>query len=74
MMRVAYLMIVGERGKYLGLVVDLAFTSFVMTQQPAMFFGIMRSITSLIDGIDGVDVWVMDPTCGKLAAWGHLFS
>lgn len=61
MIRVAITMLVNEQGKYIGMVVALAFTSFVMAQQPAIFFGILARTTSLIDDVPIADMWVMDP-------------
>ncbi|MGE4280257.1 MAG: ABC transporter permease [Magnetospirillum sp.] len=59
-------MLVGDRAKYLGIVVALAFTSFVMIQQPATFLGILRHTYGFITDIGIGDVWVMDPKAKHL--------
>jgi putative ABC transport system permease protein len=61
MLRVALTMLTGDRGKYLGLVLGLSFTSFFMTQQPALFLGILRNAYGFISDAGIADLWVMDP-------------
>ena len=61
MFTVAFKMLTGNRGKYFAIIVALAFTSFVMTQQPATFVGIMARTYSFMTDIGRVDLWVMDP-------------
>jgi len=39
MNHIAIKMLMGDRGKYLGIVMGLTFASLIMTQQPAIFFG-----------------------------------
>lgn len=59
-------MLVGDRAKYLGIVLALAFTSFVMIQQPATFLGILRHTYGFITDVGVGDVWVMDPKARHL--------
>jgi putative ABC transport system permease protein len=59
-------MLTGDRAKYLGIVVALAFTSFVMIQQPATFLGILRHTYGFITDVGVGDVWVMDPRARHL--------
>lgn len=61
MLGVAIKMLIGNRGKYFAMVIALAFTSFVMTQQPATFVGIMARTYSFLTDTGRVDLWVMDP-------------
>jgi putative ABC transport system permease protein len=61
MLNVALKMLTGDRGKYLGLVLGLAFTSFFMTQQPALFLGILRNAYGFISDAGVADLWIMDP-------------
>jgi putative ABC transport system permease protein len=61
MLSVALKMLSGDRGKYLGLVLGLTFTSFFMTQQPALFLGILRNAYGFIADAGIADLWVMDP-------------
>ncbi|QLH40641.1 MAG: ABC transporter permease [Defluviicoccus sp.] len=61
MLSIALKMLTGNRGKYFAIVSSLAFTSFVMTQQPATFMGIMARTYSFLTDTGRVDLWVMDP-------------
>lgn len=58
---VAWRMLVGDRAKYLGIVLGLTFASLLITQQAAVFVGLMTRTFGAITDIGGVDVWVMDP-------------
>jgi putative ABC transport system permease protein len=58
---VAWRMLVGDRAKYLGIVMGLTFASLLITQQAAVFVGLMTRTYGAITDIGGVDVWVMDP-------------
>jgi putative ABC transport system permease protein len=55
-------MLIGDRLKYIGLVVALSFASFIITQQGAIFVGIMKRTYSFITDTSQPDIWVMDPT------------
>ncbi len=61
MNQIAIKMLMGDKGKYLGIVLGLTFASFVMTQQPAIFLGLMARSYSFISDTGLPDVWVMDP-------------
>lgn len=50
----------GDKGKYLGIVMGLTFASLIMTQQPAIFLGIMARSYSFISDVGLPDIWVMD--------------
>jgi len=50
----------GDRGKYLGIVMGLTFASLIMTQQPAIFLGLMARSYSFISDVGLPDIWVMD--------------
>ncbi|MGR9087484.1 MAG: ABC transporter permease [Gammaproteobacteria bacterium] len=58
---IALKMLMGDRGKYLGIVMGLTFASFIMTQQPAIFIGLMTRSFSFISDVGLPDIWVMDP-------------
>jgi len=51
----------GDRGKYLGIIMGLTFASLIMTQQPAIFVGLMMRTFSFISDLGLPDIWVMDP-------------
>ena len=58
---IALKMLMGDRGKYLGIVMGLTFASLIMTQQPAIFVGLMMRSYSFITDVGLPDIWVMDP-------------
>ncbi len=57
---IALKMLMGDRGKYLGIVMGLTFASLIMTQQPAIFVGLMSRSFSFITDLGLPDIWVMD--------------
>ncbi len=61
MLTVALKMLTGDHGKYFGLILGLTFTSFFMTQQPALFLGILKNAYGFISDAGQADLWVMDP-------------
>jgi putative ABC transport system permease protein len=58
---IALKMLMGDRGKYLGIIMGLTFASLIMTQQPAIFVGLMMRSYSFISDVGLPDIWVMDP-------------
>ncbi|MGZ8928597.1 MAG: ABC transporter permease [Methylobacter sp.] len=60
MNHIAIKMLMGDRGKYLGIVMGLTFASLIMTQQPAIFLGLMSRSYSFITDVGLPDIWVMD--------------
>ncbi|HEX5009512.1 MAG TPA: ABC transporter permease [Planctomycetota bacterium] len=58
---VAWRMLTGDRTKYLGIIMGLTFASLLITQQAAVFLGLMTRTYAAITDIGGADVWVMDP-------------
>lgn len=61
MNHIALKMLMGDRGKYLGIVMGLTFASLIMTQQPAIFLGLMTRTYSFISDTGLPEIWVMDP-------------
>jgi putative ABC transport system permease protein len=62
MFYIAFRMLVGDRGRFLGIILGLSFASLIMTQQPGIFVGIMTRAFSFITDLGLPDIWVMDPT------------
>ncbi|MGZ8136847.1 MAG: ABC transporter permease [Methylococcaceae bacterium] len=60
MNHIALKMLMGDKGKYFGIVMGLTFASLIMTQQPAIFLGIMARSYSFISDVGLADIWVMD--------------
>lgn len=61
MLRIALQMLVGDRAKYIGLLMGIAFTAFLVTFAASYFAGFMTRGFSLIAENASADVWVMDP-------------
>jgi putative ABC transport system permease protein len=60
MTAIALKMLFGDRGKFFGMVVGLTFAALIMTQQPAIFLGLMTRTYAAIRDVAIADVWVMD--------------
>lgn len=58
---VAIKMLVGDRAKYLGIIMGLTFASLLITQQAAIFVGLMTRTYNAISDLGQPDIWVMDP-------------
>jgi putative ABC transport system permease protein len=53
-------MLMGDRGKYLGLVLGITMATFLMSQQLSIFIGAVRRCVSVIEDVDA-DLWVVSP-------------
>jgi len=58
---IALKMLMGDRAKYLGLVLGITFATMLMSQQVSMFFGIINRTASQIIDISEADIWVTSP-------------
>lgn len=58
---IAWQMLTGDRPKYLGLVLAIAFSSFLMSHQMSIFAGLLDRTRSQIRDVQDASVWVMDP-------------
>ena len=61
MIYVALRMLMGDRGKYFGILFGLTIASFLITQQMAIFMGLMTRTYGFITDSGLADVWTMDP-------------
>ena len=61
MYKIAITMLLGDKGKYLGIVSGIALASLLMIQQPSILLTILSQTYSLITDISLPDIWVMDP-------------
>jgi putative ABC transport system permease protein len=59
---IALKMLVGDKAKFLGIVLGLTFAALLITQQGSIFCGLMLRTCAQITDITGSDLWVMDPT------------
>ena len=57
-------MLIGDRLKYIGLIVALSFAAFIISQQGAIFNGIMNRTFSFVTDTSSsqANIWVMNPT------------
>src|SRR5690242_8885246 len=62
MFRIAIKMLVGNRPKYLGLLLGISFTSFLVTFALSYFAGFVTRGFALISENPQADIWVMDPS------------
>ena len=58
---IALKMLVGNRAKYIGIIVGLTFASLLITQQAAIFVGLMTRTFGFLTDTSLHDIWVMDP-------------
>ncbi len=61
MIRTALTMLVGDRSKFHGIVFGLAFAALLMTQQGAIFSGIMALVYGHATDTPQAEVWISDP-------------
>jgi putative ABC transport system permease protein len=57
---VAIKMLVGDRAKYIGIIIGLTFASLLITQQAGIFVGLMSRTYGAIEDLRLPDIWVMD--------------
>jgi putative ABC transport system permease protein len=58
---VAIKMLMGDRAKYVGIVIGLSFAALLMTQQMSIFAGLMTRTFGFITDTSLPQIWVMDP-------------
>ena len=58
---IALKMLFGDRAKYLGIIIGLTFASLLITQQSAIFAGIMTRTFSFLVDVGLPEIWVVDP-------------
>jgi putative ABC transport system permease protein len=58
---IALKMLIGDRAKYIGIIIGLTFASVLITQQSAIFTGIMTRTYSFLTDVGLPDIWVVDP-------------
>ena len=66
MFQIALKMLIGDRAKYLGLVLGVSFTAFLVTFAASYLCGILTFGFALIAENPAADVWVMDPAVGSV--------
>jgi putative ABC transport system permease protein len=58
-LRIAYKLLVNDKGKFIALLMGLTFSVFLMIQMTSMFAGMMRKASATVTNT-GAKVWVMD--------------
>ncbi|MEI9998605.1 MAG: ABC transporter permease [Verrucomicrobiota bacterium] len=58
---IALKMLLGDKAKYIGIVIGLTFASLLITQQAAIFAGVMTRTFSFLSDVGLPDIWVVDP-------------
>ena len=61
MIYVAWRMLSGDRTKYVSLVLGIAFSVLLITQQGSIFTGLMSRTFSSVTDVSAAKIWVMDP-------------
>lgn len=62
MLLIALKMLIGDKSKYIGILLGLCFASFIISQQSAILVGIVNRTFGFITDIAQPNIWVMDPT------------
>lgn len=62
MLSVALKMLVGDKTKYIGIILGLSFASFIISQQSAILVGITQRTYGLLTDTSQPNIWVTDPT------------
>jgi len=57
---IALKMLIGDRAKYLGILMGLTFASLLLTQQSGIFVGLMSRTFGFLTDTSLPDIWVMD--------------
>lgn len=60
MLRYALKMLIGDRAKYLGIILGLSFAAFIISQQAAIFVGLMSRTFGFVADMTQANIWVMD--------------
>ena len=61
MIRVALQMLIGDRAKFIGILVGIVFASLLITQQSSIYDGLVARSYGAIDDLAVADLWIMDP-------------
>lgn len=62
MLLIALKMLIGDRTKYIGILLGLCFASFIISQQSAILLGIVKRTFGFITDVSQPNIWVMDRT------------
>jgi putative ABC transport system permease protein len=65
-LRIAFKLLVNDRGKFAALLVGITFAVFLMVQMTSMFAGILDKSSATVANV-GASIWVMDPSVKTVA-------
>jgi putative ABC transport system permease protein len=65
-LRIAFKLLVNDKGKYAALLVGITFAVFLMVQMTSIFSGVLMKSSSTVINL-GAQVWVMDPAVNNVA-------
>ncbi|MBX3159740.1 MAG: ABC transporter permease [Deltaproteobacteria bacterium] len=65
LLRIAYKLLTNERGKFIALLMGIAFAVFLMVMMRAVFSGILRQSAATVTNT-GAKMWVMDPAVNNV--------
>lgn len=60
MLLLALKILIGDRVKFIGIILGLSFASFIIVQQSAIFVGLMKRTFGFISDTSQAQIWVMD--------------
>jgi hypothetical protein len=63
---IAWRMLIGDRGKYVGLVLGLSFAALLIAQQSSIFCGWMLMTASQIRDTQSANIWRFRALCPRL--------
>ncbi|PTQ81524.1 putative ABC transport system permease protein [Nitrosospira multiformis] len=66
-LKIAFKLLVNDKGKYAALLVGITFAVFLMVQMISIFSGILIKSSSTVINL-GADMWVMDPAVNNVAS------
>ena len=61
MLEYALKMLIGDKAKYIGIILGLSFASFIISQQMGIFIGLMTRTYGFVTDTSQPNIWVMDP-------------
>jgi putative ABC transport system permease protein len=60
MFNIALRLLSRDRTKFFAIIIGITFSSLIMTQQPAIFIGLMSRTYSYVHNLSGIDIWAMN--------------
>jgi len=64
--RIALRMLTADRGRFIGLVLGVAFAALLITQQMGIFLGLLGRAGAAIRDVPQAQLWIMDPSIGAI--------